>query len=143
MMLKLFYFLLIATKCSFASYGADYATAFQDHRIGIGGTPIGHIICSKAIGKLDEIIALHSFDPYLLDPDNPANPPLVHNRVFGQRSDLLISFYSENPLERSATLFALIKEFLETIRSFSSLSHTHPEFEVLFSFTSNLTPCSG
>lgn len=140
MILKLFYCLVIAAKCSFASHYADYATAFQDPRSGIGGTPTGYFICSKAIGTLGRVIDLCSFDPYLLDPDNPANPPLVSNSAFGQRSDLLMPFYSENPEERSATLFTLINEFLETIHSFSSLSHTHPEFEVLFSFTSDLTP---
>lgn len=142
MILRLLFCLIIIGKCLFAMDFADLPTAFQDLRGGFGGTPLGCIVCDKAIGTLNETIDLREFDQYLLDPNNPNNPPfnvpVAPGAYNAEKHNTLMSFYSDNSVERDAMHYGVRKVFLEAIHSFSSLSHTHSEFEVLSSVTSDL-----
>ena len=100
----------------------------------VGAKLSGVGVCSKAIEDLDAIIAYRNFDQYLLTPDNPGNSEPDFEAYDIKKYYDLRCFYSDSPTEREPAHIRMRQNFLKIIKSFSSLSHTHPEFEVLFFF---------
>ncbi len=138
MIFRIFYFLIIVGKCLYAMDWAAYPPGDYDPSIEVVGAKLSGVdVCNEAIEDIDAIIAYRNFDQYLLTPDNPGNPePDFEAYDFKKHYDLG-HFYSDSPTEREPAHIRMRQNFLKIIKSFSSLSHTHPEFEVLFFFAND------
>ena len=118
-----------------AMWGDEAYPGVYDLNLEVVGAKLSGVdVCNKTIEDLDAIIAYRKFDQYLLTPDNLGNPEPDFAAYDFKKHHNLRCFYSDFLTEREPAHIRMHQNFLKIIKSFSSLSHTHPEFEVLFFF---------
>ena len=139
-MFRVLCILILLGRCLYAASAASgtlLSEAFEPISASPAARPSGVVVCDRVIEELNQLLAYRNFDQYILTPDNPNNPAVDYEAYDPKKQPDLMQFYSESSEERAGAHLRLQQRFTKAVKKLSSLSHTHPEFEILFFFAND------